>query len=500
MSILFPFQGLLTDTETFEQKLQEGALTVISDLKALEMQIGKFKNSDKLQWMNTGNEYYDGIQEITTYLRKIIGEGGALQVALNLPNNRILDNQYAKIVDQKVNYQVGKPITLDGESDAYDLALSTVLNRRFHRTLKNLTTDVFNMGLGFLYPHYNAEGEFDIKRLPANEVLPFWVDAERSRLEYAAHFYTVTRYEADKEVEVEQVDVYGKTGIEHYVFNNSSLIVDVSRNLGKTPYITVVEDDAEGTPVATAYDWARIPLIPFRFNEREIPLIVRTKGLQDAINQMLSTYMNNMQEDSRNTILVIKNYGGQDLGEFRRNLSQFGAVKVETYDGVEGGVDALNIEVNSTNYESILKLLKNAIIENGRGYDAKDERMSNNPNQMNITSMYSDIELDANGIETEYQASFEDLLWFVNRHLENIGQPNFDGQTIDIIFNRDTLVNESEVIKGILDSPYLPLETKLAQHPYVNDVKAELEKLKQERLNGFDIGDNYNTTFEANRK
>ena len=41
------------------------------------------------------------------------------------------------------------------------------------------------------------------------------------------------------------------------------------------------------------------------------------------------------------------------------------------------------------------------------GYDAKDDRIIvGNPNQMNIQSMYSDIDLDANGIETEFQAAF----------------------------------------------------------------------------------------------
>ena len=41
---------------------------------------------------------------------------------------------------------------------------------------------------------------------------------------------------------------------------------------------------------------------------------------------------------------------------------------------------------------------------------------------MNIQSMYSDIDLDANGMETEFQAAFEELLWFVNVHLANTGK------------------------------------------------------------------------------
>ena len=58
----------------------------------------------------------------------------------------------------------------------------------------------------------------------------------------------------------------------------------------------------------------------------------------------------------------------------------------------DGGVKTLTVEVNAENYKSILEVFKKALIENARGYDAKDERMSGNPNQMNIQSMYSDID------------------------------------------------------------------------------------------------------------
>ena len=60
----------------------------------------------------------------------------------------------------------------------------------------------------------------------------------------------------------------------------------------------------------------------------EQPLLNRVKSLQDGLNMLMSDFMNNMQEDSRNTILVIKNYDGENLGEYRRNLATYGAVKV----------------------------------------------------------------------------------------------------------------------------------------------------------------------------
>ena len=123
---------------------------------------------------------------------------------------------------------------------------------------------------------------------------------------------------------------------------------------------------------------------------------------------------NSMEEDVRNTVLVIKNYDGENLGEFRKNLATYGAVKVRTVEGAEGGVDTLTINVSVENYKAVTELLKKAIIENARTFDAKDDRLTGSPNQMNIQSMYSDIDLDANCMETEFQAAFEDLLFFVN--------------------------------------------------------------------------------------
>jgi len=228
-------------------------------------------------------------------------------------------------------------------------------------------------------------------------------------------------------------------------------------------------------------NWTKIPLIPFKYNAEEIPLIKNVKSLQDGLNLIESNFQNAMEEDPRNTILVLKNYDGTNLGEFRRNLATFGAVKVRTIDGADGGVDTLQIEVNSENYKAILEIFKKAIIENAMGYDAKDDRLSGNPNQMNIQSMYSDIDLDANNMETEFQASFEELLWFINCHLANMGMGDFESEDVDIVFNRDMLISESEIIDNISKSSDLSLETRLAQHPWVEDVQAELERIKQER-------------------
>lgn len=489
MTAIFPYQGATTETDALNQLINDGAKRVISNLSVFEKEIAKFKRSDKRKWMLTGEDYYEGEQDILKRERKVIGKGGRLETAHNLPNNKILDNQYAKLVDQKVNYQLGKPITIESENKPYLKELQQAFNARFHRTLKAVGQDALNCGIGWLYPYYNERGEFTVKRFSPYEILPFWKDSDHTELDSFARIYSVNVYEGDIERTVERVEVYSTAGVEHYEYFNGRLVPDVTQPA--TSYVQI--SDGEET---IALNWQRVPLIPFKFNNKEIPLIKRVKSLQDGINILLSDFENNMQEDARNTILVLYNYDGQDLGEFRRNLSQYGAVKVRRGDGQNGGVDTLTVEVNADNYKSILALFKKALIENGRGYDAKDERMSSNPNQMNIQSMYSDIELDANGIETEFQAAFEELIWFINQHLANVGAGDYEGEGVKIIFNRDMLVSEKEVIEGLEKSPYLSLETRIAQHPYIDDVQRELDRLKKQQQEEMDMYDNYGATFK----
>lgn len=478
---------MLSETARINNIVIQGAKTRMTDKQFLEREIDKWKKSPKRKAMITGEKYYAGEHDILKRKRTVIGKDGLLQEVENLPNNKIVDNQYAKMVDQKVNYLLGKPLTFDTENKQYEDALKKVFNKRFQRILKNLGEDSLNGGIGWLYPYYNDAGELIFKKFEPYEIIPFWKDADHTILDAAVRLYEMEAYEGTTEKIIEKVEVYDAKGIQRFELNNGNLIPDVE-NPSSTHMVLV---DADGKEAG--YNWGKIPLIPFKYNNKEMPLIKRVKSLQDGINEMLSDFQNNMQEDSRNTILVIKNLDGTNLAEFRHNLATYGAVKVKTVDGAAGEVDTLTVEVNADNYKAILELFKKALIENARGYDAKDDRMSGNPNQMNIQSMYSDIDLDANGMETEYQASFEELLWFVNTHLINTSQGSFEGQEVEVIFNRDILINESETIENCSKSVgILSNETIIGQHPWTSDVDKELQRVKDEKQ---DVMDEYANAF-----
>lgn len=466
--------------------IRVGAASRMSDVEFLEHEVMKWLASPQRAAMLQGDAYYDYEHSILKRKRMIIKDsvvagrddmGREIKTPIweeekNLPNNKDIDNQYAKMVNQKVNFLLSKPITLDADNEQYKAALGKVFNKKFHKTLKNAGKDMYNCGITWLHPYYDENGEFKIKRFRPWEIIPFWKDDEHSELDFAVRVYDFVCYEGSEEKVETNVDVYDTNGIHHLVFHDQKLIPDYST------YHFEVDMDKQSEP----HNWNRVPLIPIKAYGNETTLLKRVKPLQDAINKVLSDFDNSMEENaSGNSILVIENYGGTDLGEFRRNLSQYRAVKVKSVDGSKGGVSTLEIEVNADNYKTILELLKKALIENAMGYDVNDLKSAGSPNEMTIKSVYTDIDLDANETETELQASFEELLWFINQHLANTGQGNFENEEIDIIFNRDMLVVESDVINNIKNSVgILSTETLVAQHPWCNDVQKELDRLNKE--------------------
>jgi SPP1 family phage portal protein len=454
--------------------IREGANNKIDDEKFIIREIERFKRVRR-QEMIDGERYYENDHDINKRKRLIIGEKGEMIEVKNLPNNKLIDNQYSKMVDQKKNYLLGNPIVFKSDNEQYNKALKRIFNRRFHRLLKSVGEDSFNGGIAYIYPYYNDSGELTFKRFKSYECIPGWSDNEHTELEYLIRVYEVIAYEGQKEVKKEKVELYLTEGIFYFELDKDKLIPD---EVPFKSYFNVTGSDGQ----EVGYNWTKVPIVPFKYNAKEIPLIRKVKSLQDALNLIVSNFQNNMEEDPRNTIMVLVNYDGENLGEFRQNLATYGAVKVKTVDGAAGDLKTLQIEVNADNYKAIINLLKKAIIDNAKGYDAKDERLGNNPNEMNIQSIYSDIDLDANDMETEYQASFEELLWFVDMHLYNTGVGDFENEEVEVIFNRDTMISESNVIDNIGKSVgILSKETLVANHPWVDSPQAELDRLDQEQ-------------------
>ncbi len=473
------------ETRRINEIVNIGAADKISDIKFLEKELAKFIVSPARRMMITGERYYSYGHDVLNKRRMVIGENGEMFEDKQLPNNRYIDNRYAEMVEQKVSYLLSKPFTINADCESYVNLLKKVFNKKFMRLLKNIGKDSYNGGISWIYPHYDENGNFKLKKFKPYEVLPFWKDETEEELDFALRIYDIPAYEGERETTTTFVELYAKEGIYKFRYKNGSLIKDY-----QTYYFEIPDLKGEAIP----YNWERVPLIPFRSNSNAVPLIKKCKSLQDGINQILSSFADGMEENaSGNTIIVLKNYDGQNLGEFRRNLAAYKAVKVRTVDNADGGIDKLEITVNADNYKIILTELRKALMINCKGYDIEELKSSGSPNEMSIKAVYSNIDLDANEMETEYQAGFEDLLWFINAYFSQTGKGNFNNETVEIIFNRDMMVNESQVIADINNSiGLLSHKTCVAMHPYTSNVEEELKQIEKEKQA---TADDYDSAF-----
>lgn len=442
-----------------------------SDFRYLEKVLRKWLESPIRQEQLLGEKYYMGDQDILRREKKVIGADGSLITLDNVANNKLVDNQYRKLVDQKTNYTLGKPITIATGKDEYLSLLSKVFSKDMNRKLRVLAQYAVDGGIAWMYPYYDEESNFQVAIFPSYEICPVWKDKMHTKLEYAMRYYSEEVFTDNGGTEiVYHVDLFTTNGITHFRYQGGTLIPEENPH---SDYMYVGD---------RGFNWMRLPIIPFKYNSMEIPLIRNVKSLQDALNEVLSDFQNNMQEDPRTTILVLKNYDGTNIPEFRQNLATYGVIKVTTVDGVQGGVETLNVEVNAQNYQAILMQLKRAIIENGRGFDAKEERMDGDPNQMNIESMYTDIDLDVNAMETEFQAGFEELKWFIDQYLIHTGNPDYSEENVEFVFNRDIFINEDAKIDNCVKSVgIISNKTIIARHPWVTDLEHELAQIEEDK-------------------
>lgn len=459
----------ITETQRISALLTMAGKTGMSITEIVEAEIKDFLASDKRKAMLTGQAYYKNETDIQQRRRMVIGENGTQVEDINLANNKISHAFTRKLVDQKVQYLVGKAYSIKSDDETYQTALTEVLEKAFARMLKNIVKDCINKGIAWIHPYYNEQGVFCFKRMAPEEMCPLWKDAEHTQLDAMIRVYDVEAYEGKQKVTVTKAEVWDAGGVKRYVLRGGTLIPDVEA--GDTSHVMV---DANGS--AKGHNWQRIPFVAVKYNDEELPLIRMIKGLVDDYDRVKSDNSNAL-EDSPNGILVLKNYDGQNLGEFRKNLAQYRCVKVRD----DGGVDSISAEINVEAVDKHLLITRKDIYECGRGVDTQSTRTNGDPSGVALKFEYADLDMDCNGLETELQASFEQLLWFINVHLANTGKGSFESQTAEIIFNRDIISNEETAIKECSDSMgILSHETVIEQHPWITDAKAEMQRIADE--------------------
>ena len=160
----------------------------ITDLQFLKSEIDAFLNSKERKDMINAYNYLIGNHDILKRKRTIIGQNECEEEARHLPNNKIVDNQYAKAVEQKTNYLFAREMTIEATNKEFEEKIKSLFDKRFSRMFRKLGENAINYGIGWLYV-YIENDTIKFKNFAPYEILPFWSDEEQTELDMVVRVY-----------------------------------------------------------------------------------------------------------------------------------------------------------------------------------------------------------------------------------------------------------------------------------------------------------------------
>ncbi|RXZ77312.1 phage portal protein [Paenibacillaceae bacterium] len=473
-----PFGGSEAQRE-IERIIIQGAKSAATDEQIIQLEVGEWKRSDKRKWMIIGERYYRNNTDIKDRTRTVIGESGAQEQVANLANNKLANGFIRKLVDQKVGYLLGRPMSIQTKDEQYDEELTNLFDEDMMQRLQSTGKEAVNKGIAWWFIFYNEQFNLSFKKMNSEEIIPIWADEAHTVLDAVIRDYQVTVFEGTKKTTVRKIEWWDKMGVRRYVWSGSGLIPDVEAGAEEAHFTAYSKTDK------LAMNWGKVPFIAWKYNEEEQPLVEIIKELVDDYDRNKSDNSNNL-EDLPNSIYIVSDYDGTDAAEFRKNISIHRLAFVSN----GGDIKTIQLEIDTEAYKNHQDSNRKDIYEFGRGVDTQSVNFGSAPSGVALRFLYSDLELDASLIETQFQTSLSQLLWFIDVHLYNTTGKDYSKEKVSFVFNRDMVIDESSIITNIRDSEgIISKETQVAQHPWVTDVQAEMERLEkqyQESLSDYD--------------
>ena len=449
-------------------------VNILTIPELIKIYIDEFNASKERQLMIKGEKYYMVENDILN--RKMYRYEDERPVEDETKtNNKLAHGFMHTLVDDKVNYLLVKPYTLECKDEKYLKSATDILGKRFQKKLSQLGIEACNKGIAWLHPYIDSAGKFKTMKIPSEQCIPIWIDNDHEELQAFIRFYGVEAYEGKEKKIIIKAEYHTVEGVIYYMQDsNGEIILDAEMYLNaEGENLTLPHFEVNGNPGT----WGRVPFVPFKNNDFELPDLQFIKTLVDDYDKTRSDASNDI-EDIKNFIMGLRGYGGQNLSEFMRDLSYYRAVKLDSDENT--GIDKIETTINIDAAEKHYQQLRKDIFDFGQGVDKNSDKLGNSPSGIALKFIYSGLDLNCNAMEDNFKWAFEQLLYFVNKYLELTKQP-VSNEEITIVFNRDIAINESQAITDCQNSKgTISNQTIIANHPWVKDVETELSQIEEE--------------------
>ena len=421
-----------------------------------------FTNSDFYTTAITAETYYQGKNTfIFNRMNWFYNSAGIKEEDRFRADNRVANEFYPKIVRQANSYLLSNGVTTDDR-------IKEGLGNTFDVKLRNAGTSAIVDGVSWAYCYTDGK-DFQTDIFKGTEVIPLH-DELTNELMLAIRFWKVSE---EKPMYIEVYEVDGKTTYKQTGDDDLTVVIP------KTSYRFKIKADSISKQITDTSNWSVLPLFPLYSNDlKTSSMTPALKSKLDLYDIVLSDFGNNL-EDNADIYWVLRNYKGQDIGEFLADFKKFKAIPVDD----QGDAHMEQTEVPYEARRIALEIIRKEIFNSAMALDTSilsGGSLTNVAIKANMTDLDLKTDLfENNAIE------FVDNI--INLYLE------YSNQNIpyEINFIRRSLVNDTEVVDNIVkfrqDISHL---TALTLNPYIEDPQKELELIEEEGMNKFSLDDN----------
>lgn len=186
---------------------------IISDPDHATMTLAQIV-TEEIREFKASEQYANMIQAEAYYRNRTDVQRKTNDVA-NRSNTRIEHPILKKLVDQKANYLLGKPFTVDTKNSSYGDALNDVFDQTFRRKIKSLGKGAVKSGIAWLQPYFD-DGKLAFMRIPSAELVPIWRDAERTKLDAFIRFYDQVIYIGTRKHTITHAELWWTGGVKYF--------------------------------------------------------------------------------------------------------------------------------------------------------------------------------------------------------------------------------------------------------------------------------------------
>lgn len=461
--------------------------------------------------MEIGERYFNGKHDIcykklNEYTIKDFkmenGQRKDIEKTIEVPNRslvKVAHRYHWKLVKQKRDYVAGKSITITYEP-LTDKELNNEQQKAYKKLNKKIVDKFWNiLGIGFdnflrqtivdmsnkvfatWFVYYDEQGNFKYAIVESKEIIPIYDTKTQKILTDVLHTYKVID-NGEKKVYVEWATA---ENTKYFIENKNEItqaeeyLLDVSRINPEPHWVTQTTFNGQLTKTEE-HSWGQVPYIIVKNNEEMQTDLEPIKNIIDAYDLINSNFINTI-EDLKEFIYKINGYGAEDLTELVERIKIMGIVRNNDNQG------SIGVETIPFPYEArqaILKLLEEKIYEFGRGVNTnRTELIGQAPSGISLEFLYTDLDSKADDCINTLEEALYKLFWFIAEHLKRIGEIPQDINIFDFkfTFNKSRIFNTTEQIQTLNNDSTISTRSKLENHPYVDDVEQELQRLKEER-------------------